>query len=378
MEISVIALVLSVVGLLGSFFLIGFVPSLIALILNIHLVLGEKTIDRVRALAISLAGVLLPAVMYVNTFGIGLPEGEHPFRRIIHENYANFGINIFDDEKAGSTDAEDAAFQDAGDVQITEAAGVQSSDELIMYENGVALGDENQDKTDASDVERTKEEGIFESLQSIDSNRNKPADDKEIAPSDDDMPSYGGLPVGTMLVAQYFREDVHNCNPVLVLRNRTGQDTRFECRFTARDPEGEEIAISEKTVEVVRDGSLFVFEGRFDKRDLGGRIPDSYEFLVSKRDPYEKDMSDDVTVYTSIEGSSATLTADNPSDKRVKIDAYVLFFDGAELVDCMWMIPRTTDEVCLDPGTMASIKGDSYYRFDRVETYYTAYEAVGE
>nr|MCR5670410.1 hypothetical protein [Butyrivibrio sp.] len=69
---------------------------------------------------------------------------------------------------------------------------------------------------------------------------------------------------------------------------------------------------------------------------------------------------------------------DNPTDKRIKVDAYVLFFDGAELVDCMWMIPQNTGEVCLDPGTMASIKGNSYYRFDRVETFYTAYEAVGE
>ena len=60
------------------------------------------------------------------------------------------------------------------------------------------------------------------------------------------------------------------------------------------------------------------------------------------------------------------------------MDAYVLFFDGKELVDCMWMIPQNTDEVCLEPGSAASIKGDAYYRFDHVETFYTAYEAVGE
>ena len=199
-----------------------------------------------------------------------------------------------------------------------------------------------------------------------------------IAPSDDNMPSYGGLPVGTMLIAQYFREDDHNCNPVLVLQNKTGDLVRYECRFIARDKEGEELATSEKTVEVVRDGALFVFEGRFDKRDLGGSIPDSYEFSITKREPYEDDMANLVSVYTATEGSSALLTAENKSDKKVKVDAYVLFFDGSELVDCMWMIPQNTDEVCLDPGSAATIKGDAYYRFDRVETFYTAYEAIGE
>ena len=220
------------------------------------------------------------------------------------------------------------------------------------------------------------ESSIFESLDSIPEDEKNKGGVVSIAASDDNMPSYGGLPVGTILLGQYFREDDHNCNPVLVLQNRTGDLARYECRFIARDKDGEELADSNKTVEVVRNEAIFVFEGRFDKRDLGGKIPETYEFSITKRTPYEEDVADSISVYTAIEGSSAVLTAENKSGVRAKVDAYVLFFDGRELVDCMWMIPQNTGEVCIDPGSSAVIRGDAYYRFDRVETYYTAYKAV--
>ena len=41
------------------------------------------------------------------------------------------------------------------------------------------------------------------------------------------------------------------------------------------------------------------------------------------------------------------------------------------------MIPRNGEDVCVNPGSSAAIRADAYYKFDRIETYYTAYEAVG-
>ena len=87
-------------------------------------------------------------------------------------------------------------------------------------------------------------------------------------------------------------------------------------------------------------------------------------------------MTDQVLVYTKVDGNSVILAADNTSDIKVKVDAYILFFDGDELVDCIWLIPHNIDEVCINPGSLATIKGDAYYKFDRIETYYTAYEAI--
>jgi hypothetical protein len=261
------------------------------------------------------------------------------------------------------------------------AANVATSteiEEITYYTNIKSDEDKAKEEKKKEDEDEQENTSIFESLDSIDPKEKNKGGIVSIAPSDDDMPSYGGLPVGTLIIAQYFREDDHNANPVLVLQNKTGNMCRDECIFTARDKDGNEMAVSEKTVEVVRDGSIFVFEGRFDKKDLGGGIPDAFEFSISKREPYEKDMSTEIAVYTAMEGNSAILTAENKSDKKVKVDAYVLFFDGEELVDCMWMIPQNTDEVCLEPGSAASIQGDAYYRFDHVETYYTAYEAVGD
>lgn len=351
---------------------------------GIYLFVKERSIEALRIIAISAAGVILPIIMYLNTYGFHLPyedgSGRSAFKTILATNYENLGIDLFGKEKpkeaavvpTGGTDAEELSSK-TENVETSASTGASES-----LESALAKLKDKNGQQDESSAKAESYGSIFESLDSIRKEDKNKGGIVSIAPSDDNMPSYGGLPVGTMLIAQYFREDDHNCNPVLVLQNKTGDLVRYECRFIARDKEGEELAESKKTVEVVRDGALFVFEGRFDKRDLGGNIPDSYEFSITKREPYEDDMANLVSVYTATEGSSALLTAENKSDKKVKVDAYVLFFDGAELVDCMWMIPQNTDEVCLDPGSAATIKGDAYYRFDRVETFYTAYEAVGE
>ena len=374
MHITTIALITAIIGLVSSFFLVGIIPSLVSFIMGIRLFLEEKSIDVVRILAISFAGILLPVVMYLNTFGLHLPDkdgsGRNFYQRIMINNYSNLGIGLgFIKEESPLEDVEPA-----------EIVAVESpeSDEMTYYTNKPKThnGPGKETETDVASESDLPE--IFESLDSIAPSEKNKGGIISIAPSDDDMPSYGGLPVGTLIIAQYFREDDHNANPVLVLQNKTGEMCRYECIFTARDKDGNEMATSDRTVEVVRDGSVFVFEGRFDKKDLGGGIPDAFEFSISKRSPYEKDMSTEITVYTATEDNSVILTAENLSDRRVKVDAYVLFFDGKELVDCMWMIPQNTGEVCVDPGSSASIKGDAYYRFDRVETYYTAYEAVGE
>ncbi len=431
MHMTVIALIISILGLCLSFFLVGGLVCAVTFILGMRLFLEEKSIPAFRVVAISAAGIIIPFVMYFNTFGFALPSGDgtgrNIFVRIIETNYSNLGFSIgkrADDlaavtarngtsaqedaqgrkdisgageDQTGKDGASAAIYAADGAVNAGNIADVNGGDIAVGNNGDIAAGntgdtaaDGTSDKTAGSDSsikdsgsnlkEKTNipEGSIFESLDSIKESQRNKGGIVSIAPSDDDMPSYGGLPVGTLLIAQYFREDDHNCNPVLVLQNKTGGEVRYECRFIARSSEGEELSESAKTVEVVRDGALFVFEGRFDKRDLGGRIPDSYEFSITKRKPYETDLANQVSVYTATEGASALLTAENNSDKKVKVDAYVLFFDGEELVDCMWMIPQNTDEVCLEPGSAATIKGDAYYRFDRVETFYTAYEALGE
>ena len=383
---TTIALLLAILGLVASAFLVGGAICMVTLGIGIHQFVKDKSIEALRIIAISAAGVILPIIMYLNTYGFHLPyedgSGRSAFKTILATNYENLGIDLFGKDKSNKeaeavlvseSDADEFS-QGAEKVETSASSGTSESLESALAK----LKDKNEELDENVESSEKSVGSIFESLDSIRKEDKNKGGIVSIAPSDDNMPSYGGLPVGTILVAQYFREDDHNCNPVLVLQNKTGDLVRYECRFIARDKDGEELATSEKTVEVVRNEALFVFEGRFDKRDLGGNIPDSYEFSITKREPYEEDMANLVSVYTATEGSSALLTAENKSNKKVKVDAYVLFFDGSELVDCMWMIPQNTDEVCLDPGSAATIRGDAYYRFDRVETFYTAYEAIGE
>ena len=406
----VLAIVLSICGLLTSFGVIGIIPSIIAFGLSTFLFVREKSINAARAMAISAVGIILPFIMYFNSYGLGLPrvkdERLNFLTQIIYDNYSNMGFDmdfllkenglfaegIFEKSNRGLdgdeiyyvsdgasvdslAEAKETARKDAAQVASTEDYGYASGDGSLDESSEGSSGKKGiLNEVFFADVDP---DSIFESIDSNgDKNSGYGAD--RVGPSDDTIPSYGGLPMGTMLLGQYFREDDHNCNPILVLQNKTDEEYRYECRFIARDEEGEELAVSEKTVEVVKEGAKFIFEGRFDKAELAGKLPDMYEFSVTRRAPYEKDMSEQVAVSSRVEGGTTVLTANNVSDKKVKVDAYVLFFDGNELVDCIWMIPQNNGLVSIEPGSAASIKGDAYYRFDRIETYYTAYEAVGE
>ena len=372
MHIIAIALILSILAAIASFAFVGIIPSIIAFILNIICIRKEKSINTVRSLAISFAGILLPIVMYLNTYGLSLPyekiQGMPMVTQIIYDNYTRLGFNVdFLLKSSGKLDEELLA-------EVGDGKGMYYVSEGVAFDEEGAHVEESSSNIDEGvpgmDIE-VDESSIFEAIDS-----NLETGKMEIGKSDDDMPSYGGLPIGTLIIGQYFREDDHNCNPILVLQNKTGKTCRFECVFTARNDDGDELATSQKTVEVVKNDALFVFEGRFDKGKLGGNLPAMYEFLVSKRDPYEKDMSDEVSVFSQVLDYSVMVTAQNLSDKKVKIDTYVLFFDKDELVDCIWMIPRNEDDVTIDPKSAAAIKADAYYRFDRIETYYTAYEAA--
>ncbi|RKM56272.1 hypothetical protein D6853_05615 [Butyrivibrio sp. X503] len=369
MLVIVITIVLSIIGLLLSLVFVGIIPSFIALILSIYCFIQKKSITRARAITMSVVGVIVPIIMYLNSYGLSLPyprtDGLSVVGGIIYDNYSNMGFDMeWLKNGLGKGNSELAMVEE----ELSDTASGEASSEDIYYvSDGVVT-----DSLDEYDY------GIFEKLEDeTEKYDKKPISDK-VGASDDDMPSYGGLPVGTLIIAQYFREDVHNCNPVLVLQNKTGKKCRYEARFIARDEDGEQLAESDRCVEVVDNDGKFVLEGRFDKNELGGNIPAMYEFSVTKREPYEKNMADDVVVYAKENGNSVVLAAENLSDKKVKVDAFVLFFDKEELVDCIWLIPHNDGEVCVTPGSVASISGDAYYRFDRIETYYTAYEAVGE
>ena len=388
MHITTIALIISILGLLTSFGFVGIIPSVAAFVLNILNLREEKSIRTIRALAISFAGILLPAVMYLNCYGLHLPydkpEKLGMLSQIIYDNYSRLGFNMNGLIKDDSLELTDSSAEEPSGGMYYVAEGVVETDDGVKLDTKLDETEAGTDLTEGEGAAGDKilnelgVDSIFESIDSLDEGNDKCYGADMSGASDDDMPSYGGLPIGTLIVGQYFREDDHNYNPVLVLQNETGKDCRFECLFTARDEDGNELATSNKTVEIVKNGEKFVFEGRFDKDELGGVLPAMYEFLISKREPYEENLYDEVTVLGEIVENSAFVTAMNTSKKKAKVDAYVLFFDGDELVDCIWMIPQNSGEVCIEPGSSAAIKGDAYYKFDRIETYYTAYEAVGE
>ncbi|WP_026513184.1 hypothetical protein [Butyrivibrio sp. LB2008] len=416
---KIAAIILALVGLLTSFAAVGIIPSIAGFVLSLKWFLQKKSINSTRALAISSVGVLLPVIMYINSFGFSFPyekrAGLSFLPQIIYDNYTNLGLNMewmvkneaqvqeLEEVKgAGQEDIDENGINgevraDNGSMNGAEVNGkngavknaIKGAEKIDIDDegrNGINRTDKNDtDIANTMDGNKTdKKSGldskysldIFEKIEDVvDNYKHKPAS-SEVGASDDDMEFYGGLPVGTLLIAQYFREDDHNSNPVLVLQNKSGKLCRYECMFIARDEAGTQLAVSEKTVEVVQSDAKFVFEGRFDKKELKGKKPAMYEFSVTKRTPYEKDRLDDVAVYSKIEGNSVFLAAENTCDKNVKVDAFVLFFDGDELVDCIWLIPGSNSNVYVEPKSIGTITGDAYYKFDRIETYYTAYEAV--
>ena len=396
MHMITIALIISFLGMVASFGFVGIIPSILAFVLNIFCLTKEKSINTVRSLAISIVGIILPIIMFYNSYGFDMPydkgTGLSVIPQILYDNYLPFGVNLGplfglkENESENyillSDNSENLLdFDEDENVSIipdAETALDNTPEENLDDSKEIDEKPQSDLFSDIGSLFSLTDENVEESIDSLDESEKDVYGADKVGASDDSMPSYGGLPIGVSVVGQYFREDDHNCNPVIVLKNDTGDNYRFECIFTARDEEGNSLAISEKTVETVPNGALFIFEGRFDKNELGGTLPSMYEFLISKRKPYVNDMYEDATVISKVIDNSVLLTAQNHSDKEIKVDAYVLFFDKDELVDCIWMIPRNAGAVAIEPESFAAIKADAYYRFDRIETYYTAYEVVGE
>ena len=373
---KIASVVLSLLGLISSFAVVGIIPSIAGFVLSLKWFLEKKSINGARALAISVVGVLLPFIMYFNSFGFSLPyeksAGLSFLPQIIYDNYTNLGLNMEWMVKDKVEELDFDVFEDAEQIESHEDIEESATSESTFVANDSGGKEEKEQKSLDDEYELDIIDVIDDEMHT---HKHKPTS-TEVGASDDNMSCYGGLPVGTLLIARYFREDDHNCNPVLVLQNKSGKLCRYECKFIARDDDGNELAVSEKTVEVVQNDAKFVFEGRFDKKDLKGKLPSMYEFSVTKRDPYETDRLDDVAVYSKTEGNSVFLAAENTCDKKVKVDAFVLFFDGNELVDCIWLIPGSNSNVYVEPSSVGTVTGDAYYKFDRIETYYTAYEAV--
>ena len=373
---KIASVVLSLLGLISSFAVVGIIPSIAGFVLSLKWFLEKKSINGARALAISVVGVLLPFIMYFNSFGFSLPyeksAGLSFLPQIIYDNYTNLGLNMEWMVKDKVEELDFDVFEDAEQIESHEDIEESATSESTFVANDSGGKEEKEQKSLDDEYELDIIDVIDDEMHT---HKHKPVS-TEVGASDDNMSCYGGLPVGTLLIARYFREDDHNCNPVLVLQNKSGKLCRYECKFIARDDDGNELAVSEKTVEVVQNDAKFVFEGRFDKKDLKGKLPSMYEFSVTKRAPYETDRLDDVAVYSKTEGNSVFLAAENTCDKKVKVDAFVLFFDGNELVDCIWLIPSSNSNVYVEPASVGTVTGDAYYKFDRIETYYTAYEAV--
>ena len=207
MHITTIALIISIIGLISSFFLVGIIPSLVSFIMGIRLLVEEKSIDIVRIIAISFAGIILPVIMYINTFGFHLPRsddsGRNFFQRIMIDNYSNLGVRF------GFADSEPKELVSEEQVDDMSKPG---SDEITYYSNMPAASGSTEASEKHEDGAEKELPSIFESLDSISASEKNKGGIISIAPSDDDMPSYGGLPVGTLIIAQYFREDDHNAN----------------------------------------------------------------------------------------------------------------------------------------------------------------------
>ena len=298
---KIASVVLSLLGLISSFAVVGIIPSIAGFVLSLKWFLEKKSINGARALAISVVGVLLPFIMYFNSFGFSLPyeksAGLSFLPQIIYDNYTNLGLNMEWMVKDKAEELDFDVFEDAEQVEShedsAESGGKEATFGDIDRKDVIASDDEKQGDSDSKGkLESSKNTKSLDDEYELDiidviddemhTHKHKPTS-TEVGASDDNMSCYGGLPVGTLLIARYFREDDHNCNPVLVLQNKSGKLCRYECKFIARDDDGNELAVSEKTVEVVQNDAKFVFEGRFDKKDLKGKLPSMYEFSVTTR-----------------------------------------------------------------------------------------------
>ena len=120
MHMTTIALILAILGLVASLFLLGGAICMVTLGYGIYLFVKDKSIEALRIIAISAAGVILPIIMYLNTYGFHLPyddgSGRSAYKTILATNYENLGIDLFGKEKSIEVVSEELAAMEDDDL----------------------------------------------------------------------------------------------------------------------------------------------------------------------------------------------------------------------------------------------------------------------
>ena len=144
MQITVIALIISILGLISSFFLVGILPSAVSLVLGIRLFLRDKSIETFRVIAISLTGIAIPIIMYINTYGLRLPhdyaEDTNAFTYILVNNYSGLGLDFEGKEKETGRASAEESTKESGKASEKGSGkeGAESSAGLVFedFEDG--------------------------------------------------------------------------------------------------------------------------------------------------------------------------------------------------------------------------------------------------
>ena len=228
MHIITIALIISFLGMLASFGFVGIIPSILAFVLNIFCLTKEKSINTVRSLAISIVGIILPIIMFYNSYGFDMPydkgTGLSIIPQILYDNYLPFGVNLGplfglkENESENyillSDNSENLPdFDEDENVSIisdAETALDNTPEEKLDDSKKIDEKPQSDLFSDIGSMFNLTDENVEESIDSLDESEKDVYGADKVGASDDSMPSYGGLPIGVSVVGQYFREDDHN------------------------------------------------------------------------------------------------------------------------------------------------------------------------
>jgi len=347
---SILALIFSLVGIFLSLLLIGIIPAFIGFLLGMSSWSNEHSVTSFFAALLGILGVIMSVIVYLNTYGYANPVSVFNGTATPLETPMFFSSTGEETEGDTTTTAESdeaiqGAISDTADAigNVTDSASALASDvsnELSGNGDGTGdgTGEGESDSEGASNI---------------------------TAPLSNSHPSsltYGGN--------TSYSDAYAHCYDYM-FTNVSGKNIDVNGTFYAIGANGETLSATSVTLSSVPADSNFVIEGVFNK-NIGD--VDHVVYDISTNESNANDFATDmVDVYVSELDNGIRVEAVNKSDKELRVNVHIQFYNGTTFLQNTWVVPSDTFNYTLSPNSTAT--KDAICRagsFSSYEMFYTA------
>ncbi len=328
---ATLALILSLIGLLSSFLLVGIFPSLAGMVFSLLAMIRKVTRTAILSLILGLLGIILSILFYLNTYGFASPSAVLNGTAQPLETPLIFHKAPEEEEAAGEGSGATAAGSLGEATGAAQGTGTGETSGQEAAPNGVP--------SEAGGEQGTSPQTV--------------------------------VPEGLEAGETWTYDDAYAHCYDYAFTNQTQEPISVTVSYQALDANGAVLDTVIDTISAVPANEKFITEAVF-KKDIGEIAQVIPEITVN---PCGEEVfaTDQVQVTTTKTENGEQVEAINHGEESVRVNVHILFFDQETLLQNSWVVPSNTKEYTILPqstGTEQAVCRAGEYT--HVEVYYGA------